>query len=147
MWSPAEISAGTGRLTANKLTPSDVKTLTGIFKLYLKSLAGSQSFSDLSARLAAASDADGSKTASKLAATLINLEEKGFKLAELKGGRSGLQTNVAGEMVLKIRLALTLLDYDLPEEFSGAVENGSENFGDSIGFVLPSVVIRTKPGW
>ncbi len=147
MWTATEIAAGFGRLTANKLTPSDVKTLVGIFKLYLKSLSGSPTFSDLATRLAAASDADGGKTASKLAATLIILEEKGFKLAELKGGRSGLETNVKGEMVLKIRLALTLLDYDLPEEFSGNVENVTGNAGGSIGFIFPSVVVKNRPGW
>lgn len=147
MWTPTEISSGTARLSANKLTPSDAETLLGVFKLYLKSLSGGSTFSDLATRLAAASDANNSKTASKLAATLILLEEKGFRLAELKGGRSGLETNNAGEMVLKIRLALTMLGYDLPEEFSGNVEAGDENISGSNGFVFPSVTIGRKPSW
>jgi hypothetical protein len=147
MWTAAEISAGTVRLTANKLKPSDSETLLAVFRLYLKSLAGSPDFSDLVDRLSAAADDTNSKTASKLAATLINLEQKGFKLAELKGGRSGLQTNVVGEMALKIRLSLTLLGYALPEEFSGSIAAGDENINSSSGFIFPTVVVKNRPGW
>lgn len=148
MWTPTEISAGTARLSANKLTPSDRETILGVFRLYLKSLAGDSGFSDLADRLmAAADDMSGNKTASKLAATLILLEENGFNLSELKGGRSGLQTNKAGEMVLKIRLSLTLLGYVLPEEFSGAVETGSENISVENGFLFGSGTVRRRPSW
>lgn len=148
MLTPAEISAGTGRLTANKLTASDRETLLAVFRLYLKSLAGGDEFADLGDRLAAAEDSGGNvKTASKLAGVLILLEEKGFALAELKGGRSGLQTNVAGEMVLKIRFALTILGYDLPEEFSGAVETGNENISGMPGFFVPSFTVKQKTRW
>lgn len=141
MWSPNEITAGTARLVDNKMTGSDRETLEGVFKLYLKNRF-SMGFSDIGARLAALEDSDDVKTAAKEAATLILLEENGFDLAELRGGRSGLQTENAGEMVLKIRLALTILGYELPEEFSGAVENGSENvFGiDAAPFFASSVV-------
>lgn len=148
MWTAAEISAGTARLVANKLTVSDQETLAGIFKLYLKSLAADPRFSGLKTKLSEAVDESGGKTASKLAATLVILEENGFSLAELQGGRSGLQTNNAGEMVLKIRLSLTLLGYDLPEEFSGTVESdGNEQFGLSKLSVFPSTTVKSNPGW
>ncbi len=145
MWTAAEIALGTSRIVGNKLSASDAETLLGVFKLYLKNL--SAGFSDLAERLAAAQDTGTARTASKLAATLILLEENGFDLSELKGGRSGLQTNEVGAMILKIRLSLTLLGYDLPEEFSGSIETGSENISGNAGSFFPSVVIDRKPSW
>jgi hypothetical protein len=146
MWTPDEITAGNARLTmAKKLTPSDAQTLDGVFRIYLKNRYSS-GFSDLPVRMAALTDTDEVKTAAKLVATLILLEQSGFQLSELKGGRSGLQTNKVGEMVLKIRLALSLLGYELPEEFSGAVENGDENVNSSFPFIN-SVTIHPKIGW
>lgn len=148
MWTAAEISAGTARLAADKLTVSDQETLAGIFRLYLKSLAAGSLFSDLNSRLAEAADAGGGKTASKLAATLIMLEENGFDLSELKGGRSGLQTNEAGSKALKIRLSLTLLGYNLPEEFSGQIEAGADESISRLGGMgFPSMTIERKIGW
>lgn len=144
MWTLAEIAEGSGRLAANKLKPTDVETLDSVFRMYLKNRY-SAGFSDLPARLAALTDTNDVKTAAKLAATLISLEKKGFRLSEMKGGRSGLQTNNTGEMVLKIRLALTLLGYELPEEFSGAVEAGTENIGTLPE--IPSVSLKQRIRW
>jgi hypothetical protein len=137
-----EITAGGARLVANKLKLSDQETLISTIRLYLKNRSG---FSDLADRLAAVTDTNDSKTGAKLAAILIQLEEAGFSLAELKGGRSGLQSNEVGEFELKIRFALSLLGYTLPEEFSGSVLGGAENI--SSGGYFPSVTVKKTPVW
>lgn len=129
MITQAEITTATARLSVGKIKPDDVQTLAAIFRLYIKNRISY--FPDLAARLAAAQDNAEGKTASKLVAILIQLEESGFSLAELKGSRSGLQSNEVGEMVLKIRFALSLINYHLPEEFTGGIEADSENVGDS----------------
>lgn len=143
MLTQSEITAGTNRLSSNKLTASDQETLVGIFRLLLKNRFSA--FSDLSAKLASLTDSNESKTAAKLAGILILLEENGFDLSELSGGRSGLKTDGVGEMALKIRFGLTLLGYDLPDEFSGAIPSGAENIGS--GIIIPSVVVNTKLSW
>ena len=144
MLSNSEISAGSGRLTANKLKVSDQETLVTVFRLYLKQRVAE--FSDLAARLNAVQDTSDVKTAAKLAAILISLEENGFDLSELRGGRSGLVTNEVGALVLKIRFGLALLGYDLPEQFSGAIENVDETIvGNAL--MLGSFTIDKKAVW
>lgn len=143
MLTQSEITAGTNRLSSNKLTASDQETLVSVFRLLLKNRFSA--FSDLSAKLAALVDSNESKTAAKLAGILILLEENGFDLSELRSGRSGLQTDGVGEMALKIRFGLTLLGYDLPDEFSGGVISGAENINS--GAIIPSVVVNTRPSW
>lgn len=139
----SEIADGTGRLQANKLKANDRLKLAAVFNLYLKSQPG---FSDLNDRLTAAEDnADGS-TASMLAAILIQLEESGFDLSELRGGRSGLQTNEVGALDLKIRFGILLLGYKLPETFTGGIINSDETLVGHSGFV-PSVTIDKRGGW
>ena len=146
MFSNTEIGAGFGRLTANKLRPRDRKTLFSYFRLYLKNRASA--FPDLADRLAQATDASGDETASTLAALVIYLEENGGALAELKGGRSGLETDEAGEMLLKIRFGLMQLDYELPEEFSGSLESGNGGGGGFSGVVFfPSTTVKKDYGW
>ena len=139
-----EIAAGKLRLTnANKLKASDRETLVSVFRLYLKNR--SSAFSDLPVRLAALEDSAETETAAKLAAILIKLEEDGFPEIELSGGRSGLKLNEVEAAVLKVRFALTLLGYDLPEEFSSSLNGGRENV-DAFGY-FPSVTVGTKPSW
>jgi hypothetical protein len=121
MLTAAEISAGSTRLTANKLKTSDKETLLSVFRLYLKSAA--VNFSDISARLDTLTDTADIKTAAKLAAVLTKIEETGFGVSELTGGRSGLKFKEADELSFQIRFALTLLGYDLPESFSGSLES------------------------
>lgn len=142
MLTPQEITTGGARLVANKLKASDQETLLSTFRLYLKNRTG---FSDLADRLAAVTDSNDSKTGAKLAAILFQFEDAGFSLAELKGGRSGLQSNEVGEFELKIRFALTLLGYSLPEEFSGSVLGGAENI--TSGGYFPSLTVKKNPVW
>jgi len=121
MLTAAEISAGSTRLSVNKLKVSDRETLVSVFRLYLKSSA--VNFTDLADRLAALTDTADVKTAAKLAAVLTKIEEAGFAVGELSGGRSGLKFSQQDQMALQVRFALTLLGYDLPEDFSGSLES------------------------
>lgn len=143
MITQSDIAAGTGRLQAAKLKADDRETLAAVFGIYLKNLPG---FSDLSNRLAAAEDNADGKTASKLAAILIQLEESGFDLSELRGGRSGLQTNEVGALDLKIRFGILLLKYKLPESFTGGIVNADETLMGNF-VVFPTVSIDRKGGW
>lgn len=143
MLTASEISAGSGRLDANKLTVSDRETLLSMIRLYLKNrIAG---FPDIASRLAAVADSNDVKTASKLAAVLIQIEDGGFAVAELAGGRSGLKFSETDELTLRIRFALVLLGYDLPEEFSGSTNTGGENVETNIFY--PSVSLDKKATW
>lgn len=145
MLAQSEIAAGTTRIVAGKVTGDDQETLVAVYKLYLKNRFSM--FPDLADRLAAAVDNADGKTASKLAAILIILEQNGFNLSELRGGRSGLQTNQVGSLNLKIKFGLTILGYSLPEEFTGSIENADEAmFGTNFGR-FPSVTIDRKPSW
>lgn len=120
MLTAAEISAGTARLDANnKLKASDQETLLSVFRLYLKSYTAS--FPDLGDRLSALTDTDDVKTAAKLAAILTQIEDSGFAVGELTGTKTGLKFSQKDQMGLQIRFALTLLGYDLPEDFSGSI--------------------------
>lgn len=125
MLTAAEISAGSTRLSVNKLKASDKETLLSVFRLYLKSIA--VNYSDIGTRLDALTDTTDVKTAAKLAAILTKLEGLGFAVGELSGGRSGLKFKQQDQMVLQVRFALTLLGYDLPESFSGSLESSSGN--------------------
>lgn len=127
MLTAVEISAGSTRLSANKLKVSDRETLTSVIRLYLKSAASN--FPDLADRLAALTDSADVKTAAKLAAVLTKLEDAGFAVGELFGGRSGLKFSQQDQMALQVRFALTLLGYDLPEDFSGSLESSSGSLG------------------
>lgn len=120
MLTAAEISAGTTRLTANKLKTSDKETLLSVIRLYLKSSAAN--FPDIGARLDALTDSSESKTAAKLASILTKIEETGFGVSELTGGRSGLKFSEQDELGMQIRFALALLGYDIPEDFSGTLD-------------------------
>jgi hypothetical protein len=127
MLTAAEISAGSTRLSANKLKTSDRETLVSVIRLYLKSAASN--FPDLADRLAALTDSADVKTAAKLAAVLTKIEGLGFAVGELSGGRSGLKFKQQDQMGLQVRFALTLLGYDLPEDFSGSLESSTGNLG------------------
>ena len=132
MLTAVEISAGTTRLSANKLKTSDKETLLSVFRLYLKSIA--VNFSDLPDRLNALTDTADIKTAAKLAAILTQLEENGFAVGELAGGRSGLKFKQQDLTVLQIRFALTLLGYDLPESFSGSLDSSGSGSCESYSY-------------
>lgn len=144
MISQSEIATATVRLTANKIKPDDRESLLAVYKIYLKNRFSI--FPDLAARLAAAEDNAEGKTASKLVAILIQLEESGFDLSELRGGRSGLQTNEIGSLNFKIKFGLVLLGYALPEEFTGSIENADETMLAN-NFFFPSVTIDRKATW
>jgi hypothetical protein len=140
MLAALEIAAGSGRLNANKLKTSDKETLLSVFRLYLKSAA--VNFTDIGSRLDVLTDTADVKTAAKLAAILTKIEETGFGVSELTGGRSGLKFREADELSLQIRFALTLLGYDLPESFSGSMESsGAADFDEQYtGTVLTETV-------
>jgi hypothetical protein len=146
MLTQTEITDAYPRLQSNKLSVDDQKTLIAIIRLYLKKL--STEFLDLENRIADVSDADNAKTASKLAAILIQIEDSGFGVSELKGGRSGLVFRELDEQSLRIRFAITLLDYDLPETFSGRLDAGEENINNDVysGFI-PTVSIKNNASW
>lgn len=129
MLTDAEISAGSTRLTANKLKTSDKETLLSIIRLYLKSAA--VNFPDLAGRLDSLTDSTEVKTAAKLAAILTKLQAAGFAVGELSGGRSGLKFKQQDRTGLQVRFALTLLGYDLPEDFSGSLESSGGGICDS----------------
>lgn len=140
MLTAAEIAAGSLRLNANKLKASDKETLSSVFRLYLKSIA--VNYSDLNARLSALTDTSDVKTAAKLAAILIKIEDSGFAVGELSGGRGGLKFSQQNQMALQVRFALTLLGYDLPEDFSGSLESSnSTSYGESYTGVVPVDVV------
>lgn len=125
MFTDQEISAGVNRLgSGSKLKSRDQRTLLGLFRIYLKDRVSD--FPDLATRLSVVSDSGNpDENAAQLAALVLAFVDSGFSLAELSGGRSGLQTDKKGEMILKIQYGLTILDYQLPESFSGGIEAGN----------------------
>lgn len=141
-----EITAAAARLEAGKISADDVASLAAAFRLYIKNRVSS--FPDLAVRLAAATDADGVKTASKLVAILIQLEEAGFAVAELSGGRSGLKIKQLDKQNMRLRFGLTLLGYDLPEDFSGSLTGDGATNGDcGLNFLIPSFSVKRNIGW
>ena len=141
-----EITAATGRLSVGKIKPDDVETLVAVFRLYIKNKISS--FPDLATRLAAAQDNNTGKTASKLVAILIQLEEAGFAVAELSGGRSGLKIRQLDKQNLRLRYGLTLLGYDLPEDFTGSLDSDGAASGDcGMGFLMPSFTVKKNISW
>jgi hypothetical protein len=147
MLTQTEITDAYPRLQSNKLDLKDQKTLIAIIRLYLKKL--SADFLDLETRIADANDTDGAKTASKLAAILAQIEDSGFAVSELKGGRSGLVYRELDEQSLRIRFAVTLLNYDLPETFSGRLDASSEeNVNNNVNLpIFGSSSVSSSGGW
>lgn len=145
MLEDSEISAGSSRLQNNKLKPNDVRLLQSVFLIYLKDAPG---FSDLKPRLEAVADTNSDQPASEMAALAILFKEKGFSLANLKGGRSSLETNKAGEFIFKIRYGLTLLGYILPEDFSGDMDSNNAGSGTSGTFLFGTMSVKKDlSGW
>lgn len=144
MITQSEIAAGTARIVGGKVKGDDQETLLAVYRIYLKNRFNL--FPDLAERLAAAEDTASGKTASKLAAILILLEENGFDLSELGGSKTALQTNEVDSLNLKIKFGLTILGYSLPEEFTGGIENGDEiMLGNMVS--IGSYTIERKAGW
>ncbi len=117
MLTDAEITAGQGRLTGNKLKPVDVSKLVKVFRMTFTDLEQKNNY-DFKAKLEGVDDTGNSeKNAAQIAAALSKMEELGFGSPELGGGRSTIKYKQAEEYLDWVLFIFSTI-YPIPPEFS-----------------------------
>ena len=117
MLTDSEITAGSARLQANKLKPTDVSMMASMFERIFAGLQEKYGY-DFKGKLAALDDAaTDSKDAAQVAAIMTKLEVLGFGVAEIIGGRGGLRYRERTEALELILYAFSKI-YPIPAEFA-----------------------------
>lgn len=117
MLTSAQIQAGRDRLVSDQLTALDVDQLVSIFRMFFGDLEEKYSY-DFEGMLTALSDSGNAKEpAAQVAACLVILEELGFGVTRLEGGRKAVYFSEKEEYWQYVCIAFTKI-YPLPAEMS-----------------------------
>ena len=119
MLTPEEVTAGTARLTANKLKNEDADKMASIFRRVFAGIEQREGWNFLTELQAVTDAGNDLKQAAQIAACLAKLEELGFAVGELTGsGRSGLKLSEKELSLEYVLYAFSKL-HPIPQEFSG----------------------------
>lgn len=117
MLTEAEITAGSSRLEAGKLSTPDVDKVVGVMRMFFADLETKYGY-DWRTKLTALDDtSDDSKTAGQVAACIIKMEALGFGVSSLQGGSDALYYKEKDEYWQYVVIIHTKF-YVLPSEFS-----------------------------
>lgn len=119
MLTPEEVTAGTARLTANKLKNEDADKMASIFRRVFAGIEQREGWNFLTELQAVTDAGNDLKQAAQIVACLTKLEELGFAVGELTGsGRSGLKLSEKELSLEYVLFAFSKL-HPIPQEFSG----------------------------
>lgn len=132
MLTAEQITAGTARLVASKLTTVDVDKLVGVMRMFFQDLETKYGY-DWRTKLEALDDAgDTAKTAAQVAACIIEMEALGFGVSSLQGGSDALYYKEKDEYWQYVVLVHTKF-YTLPPEFTSYPLSRRSSAGGTTG--------------
>lgn len=117
MLTSAQLDAGRDRLNAGQLTLLDVDQLVSIFRMFFGDLEEKYGY-EYEEKLTELNDTGNSREpCAQIAACLIELEDLGFGVTSLKGGRKAIHFSEKEEYWQYVCIAFTKI-YMLPAEMS-----------------------------
>lgn len=117
MITEAEVTAGTARLVASKLKPSDVDKVISAIRMFFGGLEQKYAY-DYKTKLTALDDsANTEKQAAQVAAALTKLESEGFGVSGFSGSGSGMYYSEESEYLKYVMFIFSKL-YPIPVEFA-----------------------------
>lgn len=116
MLTTAQIDAGAARLDTDKLRAEDIDKTVDVMKMFFQDLASDY---DWATKLAGLDDAaDTARKAAQVAACIIILEELGFGVAIMNGGRDAINFKEKDEYWQYVEIIHFKCGYTLPAVFT-----------------------------